>query len=67
MFLLKERIKELRKEMKLNQSALASAVNFSQNAISSWEKGKRLPNVPTIIILAKFFNVSTDYLLGLED
>lgn len=62
-----ERLKELRIEKGLNQRKLASLVNYSQPAIARWENGLQIPNIEVAITFAKFFNVSTDYLLGLED
>lgn len=61
------RIKELREEKELNQTELGKVFNLSQITISQYERQAR--NVPTdlIIKLAKFFNVSTDYLLGVSD
>ena len=61
------RLKELRTENKLTQRDLAKAVGLSQNAINMWENNNRVPNANAVIALAKYFNVSTDYLLGLED
>ena len=62
-----ERLKELRTEKGLSQRDLARATGISQNAIAFWENEKRVPNANAVITLAKYFNVSTDYLLGLED
>ncbi len=62
-----ERLKELRIENNLSQRALARATNLSQSAIVHWENNTRVPNADAVIILAQYFNVSTDYLLGLED
>ena len=62
-----ERLKELREENKLSQAKLAKATGISQSAIGFWETGKRIPNALAIITLARFFEVSTDYLLGEED
>ena len=62
-----ERIKQLREEDGLTQTQLAEATGFSQSAIAYWERGERTPSVEVIIKLAKFFGVSTDYLLGLSD
>ena len=61
------RLIELRLEKGLSQVQLAKATGLSSGAISYWEAGKRAPTAPTIIILAKYFNVSSDYLLGLTD
>jgi len=62
-----ERIKELRLENNLTQDALALKTGISQSAIAKWENGKKSPSIESIVILAKFFKCSSDYLLGLED
>ncbi|MBE7075098.1 MAG: helix-turn-helix transcriptional regulator [Clostridiales bacterium] len=62
-----ERIKELRLENNLTQDALALKTGISQSAIANWENGKKSPSIESIVILAKFFKCSSDYLLGLED
>lgn len=64
---LKVRIKELREENSLTQTQLAKKLGYSQTAIAKWESGQRSPDADTIISLALFFNVSTDFLLGLVD
>ena len=63
----KERLKDLRQQKKLSQMQLAIKLNLSQSAIAKWELGKTEPTASAIIALAKFFNETTDYLLGLED
>jgi transcriptional regulator with XRE-family HTH domain len=62
-----ERIKELRSEMKITQTVLAQALGVTQDSISLWEKGKRIPDTQYIIGLCRFFEVSADFLLGLTD
>ena len=59
-----ERLKELRIEKGISQAQLAKDTGLSQSAIAYWETGQRIPNAHAVIILAKYFNVSTDYLLG---
>lgn len=61
------RIKELRISKGLSQMQLANFLNISQSAIAKWELGKTEPTASAIIALAKFFDESTDYILGLED
>lgn len=61
-----EKLKELREEKKLSQRTLAKDLGFSQAAIARWENNLQIPNIDVAIIVAKYFNVSTDYLLGLE-
>ncbi|MGN0618458.1 MAG: helix-turn-helix transcriptional regulator [Candidatus Coproplasma sp.] len=67
MILFKERLKELRVERKLSQADLAKELNVSQRSISSWETGFRQPDFETLERIAKFFDVTADYLLGLGD
>lgn len=62
-----ERIKELRLENQLSQQSLAKQIGVSQKAIDFWEKHINEPKASYIIQLAKFFNVSSDYILGLTD
>ena len=67
MYIFPERLKNLREEKRLSQSQLAKALNLSQAAISFWEDGLRVPNAQIIILLAQYFEVTSDYLLGLTD
>ena len=62
-----ERLKELRKERNMSQMDLALATHISQSAIAKWELEKTEPTASALIILAKFFDETTDYLLGLTD
>ncbi len=62
-----ERLKELRSEKELSQAQLAKATGLSHTAIVYWETEQRVPNANAIIILAGFFGVTTDYLLGVAD
>lgn len=61
------RLKQIREENGLSQSDLAKRINMTQQRISSYEKGIREPDIETLNILADFFNVSIDYLLGKTD
>ena len=58
------RIKELRKLNKISQKDLVSNLGITQQALSNYEKEKRIPDQPTWQALADFFNVSVDYLKG---
>ena len=60
-------LKELRKETNITQKELAKALGYTQTTISKWEQGLRLPDADNIIKLCKYFNVTSDYLLGLKD
>lgn len=61
------RLKELRTENNLTLVELADKTNLSRSAIHQWENNLRVPNVNAVITLAKFFEVTTDYILGLEN
>lgn len=61
-----ENLKSLRLEKGLGQVALAQELKLSKGIISLWENGLREPNMSSLIVLAKFFGVSIDYLVGLE-
>ena len=67
MILFKDRLKELRKEKNLSQTELAKDLEVSQRSVSSWETGFRQPDFETLEKLAKYFGVTSDYLLGLTD
>ena len=62
-----EILKSLRLEKGLGQVALARELNLSKGIISLWENGLREPNMSSLIVLSKFFNVSIDYLVGKTD
>lgn len=58
-----KRIERLRKERKLTQQQLANATGITRGNISSYESGRFYPSITTTIALARFFNVSIDWLL----
>ena len=62
-----KRIRDLREDSDLTQKQLASYLHCSQQVYSNYELGQR--DIPTsvLIALAKFYNTSTDYILGLID
>ncbi len=60
-------LKELRLEKNLSQAELAKAVGTSQKNISRWENGENEPTAYFIIKVAEFFDVTTDYVLGMND
>ena len=61
------RVKKLRKARKLSQQGLAEVLGLTQTAISGIESGLRTTTIEKLILLAQFFEISTDYLLGLKD
>ena len=62
-----ERLKELRTEKGLSDAALGRQIQVSDATISRWENGQSDIKSDQLILLAKFFNVTTDYRLGLEN
>lgn len=62
-----KRLVELRKERKLSQYKLAEKLGCSRGLISNYEQGTREPDHNTLKMLADFFNVSIDYLIGRSD
>ncbi len=62
-----ERLKELRTEKGLSQMQLANELHISQSAIAKWELGKTEPTATAIILVAQYFNETTDYILGVID
>ena len=61
------RLKELRLEKNKLQSDIAKILGVSDRAVGNYETGKRDMSPDTILKLAEYFNVSTDYLLGRTD
>lgn len=62
----KDNLKELRIERKLGQVELAKSIGVSKGVISLWENGLREPNMYSLILLAKYFGVTIDELVGLN-
>lgn len=62
-----QRIKELMKEECLSQSALAKKIGVRQNTISAWLLGKKEPSIRSLWLVADYFNVSIDYLVGRKE
>jgi len=53
----------LRKKEKLTQAELAEKLNYSDKAISKWERGESIPDIETLKSIAQMFGVTVDYLL----
>ena len=53
----------LRKQMKLTQIELAEKINYSDKAVSKWERGESIPDVSVLLALAQLFGVSIDFLV----
>lgn len=60
-------IKQLRKERGILQNVLAKDINVTQATISSWEIERTAPNIAQLNLLANYFNVTVDYLIGRTD
>ena len=63
----KFRLRDLRRENNLTSRELAKLLNVSQPTITRWENGLQEPSKKNVKKLASYFNVSSDYLLGLTD
>ena len=67
MNILGKRIKSLRKGSHLNQIEFANILNISNSTLSQYETGQRVPSDDIKIKIAEYFQVSTDYLLGVSN
>jgi len=65
--MLTENIFYLLKANNVSQYQLAKTIGVSAGNVTDWKSGKAKPSSEAIINIARFFNVSTDYLLGLDD
>lgn len=61
------KLKQLREENNISQTEIADYLNIKQNTYSQYETGKRQLSIDMLIKIAKFYKVSTDYILDLED
>ena len=60
------RIKELRKNININQDELAEKLFVSRQTISNWENDKSYPDIQSVLLLSEIFNVSVDQLLKVD-
>ncbi|MBN2879882.1 MAG: helix-turn-helix transcriptional regulator [Clostridia bacterium] len=60
-------LRKVRKEHGMTMKDLAVKIGVSESAISQYENDKRQPGYETLIELCRIFNVSADYLLGIEE
>lgn len=63
----KHRLKMLRKEKKLTQVKLGEMLNYGYTAIANYESGRNQPAIADLKKIASIFDVSLDYLLGVND
>ena len=61
------KIRELRKKCGITMKELGTAIGVAESTISQYETGKRQPDYETLLKIAEFFGVTTDYLLTGED
>jgi transcriptional regulator with XRE-family HTH domain len=62
-----ERLRDIREDHDLAQTDVAHLLGTTRQQVSKWETGVQMMGVDKYIILAKHYNISTDYLLGLID
>ncbi|KAF5068683.1 MULTISPECIES: helix-turn-helix domain-containing protein [Anaerotignum] len=62
-----ERLRQLRKEKKITQAALAKELTYGATAISNYESGHNQPSISDLKKIASIFNVSLDFLLGVNE
>ena len=61
------RLKDLREDADITQREIAAFLHIKQNTYSQYENGQRQIPIDFLIALAKYYNTSTDYILGLTD
>lgn len=61
-----DRIKQLREQKGLTQAALARMLNVTRSSVNAWEMGISVPSTQSLVQLAEIFDISTDYLLGID-
>lgn len=62
----KDRLKALRKEKGISGEVLGKAVGVNKASISNWETGRNFPETKSLQMLADYFEVSVDYLIGIQ-
>ena len=62
-----QKLQELIAESEKLQKEICKDLGISKQKLSKWKLGYNEPSIDEIVMLAKYFNVTTDYLLGLED
>ncbi len=62
-----ERLQELMKEQGLNQVALSEKIGIRQNTISAWLLKKKMPNISSLWVVADYFGVDVDFLIGRKE
>ncbi len=65
--MLSSQIRQLRTARNLSQVQLAKALGVTKQSVSNWENNNIQPSIDMLVKIARFFSVSTDYLLCLDD
>ena len=61
------RLRSLRKSRKFTQQFVADSIAVHRNSVVGWEARREEPCLDNVMLLARFFGVTSDYLLGLSD
>ena len=61
-----EQFKKLLDENGITRYKLCQGTQFAEQSVDDWYHGKRIPSMPNVFVLAKYFNCSLDYLIGRE-
>lgn len=61
-----EKVKKLREQKGLSQAELARLLGITRSSVNTWEMGISVPSTQYIVDLAGVFDISTDYLLGVD-
>lgn len=64
---MKDKLKLLRRQMGVSQKDVAKAIGVSPSAYSNYEQGIREPSIQILANICKYYDVSSDYMIGLED
>ena len=62
-----QRLKDIREDNDLKQEDIAKLLSTTRQQVSKWENGIQMMGIDKYIILAKHYNLSLDYLVGLTD
>ena len=62
-----EKLQKLRKDQSLTQEELAEKLFVSRTAISKWESGRGYPGIDSLKVIAKYFHITIDELIGNEE
>ena len=61
-----ERLRQLIEDSEISQKQLAQEIQMSPSTLANYVQGSRNPDYDTLMAIARYFNVTTDYLLGFQ-